>query len=707
MSVIVEDIPLPKIREDLQLIEASSAYDGSPTWNIFDPIRNRYYKIGWSAFQIISRWSVGTINTLIEKVNAETVCRVTEDDIKQFVTFLQGNGLTVLSPHGTIDDYIEQYEQSKKSWASQIVHNYLYFRIPLVKPDKFLKNTLSIVEPLYSKTFFYFIFLIGILGFYLVARQWDVFVNSFLYFFNLNGLVLYLISICFLKIFHELGHAYTATRYGTKVSTIGVAFLIMFPVLYTDVSDSWKIKSRKQRLHIGAAGMQIEIYIACIATLVWSFLDDGVFRSIVFLLATSSWLMSVAINLNPFMRFDGYYLLSDYWSVENLQGRAFKLGQWKLREILFGLGLPKPENLPKSTMNKMVFYAWFTWVYRFFLFLGIALLVYHFFIKLLGIVLFLIEIVWFILLPVYREISQWWGMKTNILKSRRFYIALALFINFLYVLFLPWSSTIRLPAIIESTENITIFSPVESQIVELAVSEGELIEKDQLLLKLDSPVLTEELAKTQKQIEALELKIKRLSSSKEGLKDIHVMLSSLDELNSKKIGLENEAELLNIYSPIKGKVIDVYDNLHTERWINQEIPLMNIIDEHDNQVVAFVSEKEISRIAIEQYGHFYPENIELSKFEVKINEIQTSNVKNLETDYVNHEFGGEIVTRNNSDKEKIPESATYKVVLEPTQPNLDFMHVLRGTVHVETKPISIYNRVKQQIFAVFIRETGF
>ena len=73
------------------------------------------------------------------------------------------------------------------------------------------------------------------------------------------------------------------------------------------------------------------------------------------------------------MRFDGYYAFSDAIGVENLQQRAFALGRWQLRRTLFGLDDPVPEPLPRHRARLLIGYAWGTWIYRFFLFLGIAL----------------------------------------------------------------------------------------------------------------------------------------------------------------------------------------------------------------------------------------------------------------------------------------------------------------------------------------------
>lgn len=707
MNIVFEDLTLPSIREDLQLLQGPVAFDGSPTWNIFDPIRNRYFRIGWIAFELLSRWSSENVLTLLKKIKEETVCQVTKEDVKEFITFLYSNGLTIAPASGYSRDYYEQHLNSSKNWLSWIIQNYLFIRIPLVKPDRFLRSTLFLLEPLFSRTFFYSVIALGVIGLYLVTRQWDTFANSFLYFFNLNGFLLYFVALFFLKIFHELGHAYTATRYGCKISTIGIAFLVMFPVLYTDTSDAWKLNSQKKKLYIGFAGMMTELYIACIATFIWAFLPDGITRSIVFILATSSWIISLTINLNPFMRFDGYYLLSDFWNIENLQHRAFRLGKWRLRELLFALGLPKPENIEQKTEKKLVWYAWATWLYRFFLFLGIALLVYHFFFKLLGIILFIVEIVWFILLPIFKELNVWWDMRQDIVVSKRFYSVVFISLFLIGMLFIPWNSTIRIPAILESTENIQVYTPVRSQIVEIMVEEGDNVTQAQTIMRLDSPILTEELNRVNKQFQATETKINRLAANREDLANIHVHLSHLEELTSKRNGLLEKNKQLNIVSPINGKVIDISDNVHSGRWINQTTPLMNIIDDTSNHVIAFLEETDISRVSRNQSGEFYPENPQYETIAVEVADIEQSNVKNLENYYFHHQYGGDIATRQNDDGQYVPENTIYKVLLTPVDNSLDSTFVIRGTVHIEGESQSLANRISNLVLTVLIRETGF
>ncbi len=707
MNAIVQDFPLPELREDLQLLEGPCASDGSPSWNIFDSIRNRYFRIGWPAFQLLSRWSVGTVNKLIKIITEETTFRVTENDVDDLIKFLYANSLTVSSPNNNSQDYVEQYQSTKKNWLVWLIQNYLFVRIPLVKPNQFLQSTIQYIEPIFSKKVAYCILSLGLIGFYLVAREWDTFVTSFLYFFNFSGFFAYVVTLVFIKILHELGHAYTATRYGCKVSTMGVAFLVMFPVLYTDTSDAWKLTSRKKRLHIGIAGITVEMYIASIATFVWAFLPDGILKSMAFLLATSSWLLSLSINLNPFMRFDGYYILSDLWGIENLQTRAFEFGRWKIRELLFALNKPAPEKLQSHTINKLVLYAWGTWIYRFFLFLGIALLVYYFFFKVLGIILFITEIVWFILMPVFKEIKNWWGMRTEIIHSKRFYFVLLIFIGSLILLFIPWDTKITVPAILESKENIVVYSPVRAKIKSILVSKGQVVEKDQLLLSLESPVLNEELDKVSKQIEYIQLRLKRLAASREDLANIHVILSKLEKLNSKQEGLIKQSRLLEIYSPIKGKLISISNNLHAGLWINQKTALFNIIDDSEQHIVAMISESDIFRVQKQQDAIFYPDDPERKSIRAEIIEIEQSNIKNLKEPYFIFKYGGDIVIREKSDGTSVPESGIYRVILQPKGSNSEFEFVIKGVVRVEGDVKSIFQRASDLIAAVFIRESGF
>ena len=80
-NVANHPVSLPRLREDLQLLKGPTAFDGSPTWNIYDPVCNKYFRIGWTVFQLISRWKLGNTRVLLEGIKNETTAQVKEEDV--------------------------------------------------------------------------------------------------------------------------------------------------------------------------------------------------------------------------------------------------------------------------------------------------------------------------------------------------------------------------------------------------------------------------------------------------------------------------------------------------------------------------------------------------------------------------------------------------------------------------------------------------
>jgi putative peptide zinc metalloprotease protein len=110
----------------------------------------------------------------------------------------------------------------------------------------------------------------------------------------------------FVKVFHELGHAYTATRYGCRVPTMGIAMIVMVPMLYSDTSDAWKLTSRRQRAATAPPDGR-RMRAGRLAIFAWNFrrrrgAEPGVYRG------DHESMVGAAIS-GAFMRFDGYFVL--------------------------------------------------------------------------------------------------------------------------------------------------------------------------------------------------------------------------------------------------------------------------------------------------------------------------------------------------------------------------------------------------------------
>lgn len=705
--------PLPKLRSDLSLLPGARSSSGEPRWLIYDPVRHRYFEISETAFELLSVWSDNPRHSLKRKVNENfnrSDCEI-ESAIDDLIHFITANSLTDEPPGGDSRAYLEQSRNASRSLFMTSLHGYLFIRFPILRPSRFLAATLPIVAPLFSRTAFFITLACGLAGLYLVSRQWDTFLHTFLHFFSIEGALLYGLSLVLIKTLHELAHAYTATRYGVRVPTMGVALMVMFPVLYTDVTDAWRLRCKKQQLAIAGAGIVMELAIACFATLAWALLPDGPFRSIAFTLAASSWILSLAVNLNPLMRFDGYYLLADLWGISNLQTRSFAIGRWWLRETLFGLGHPPPDRFNSKTRNLLVFYALSTWVYRLILFIGIALIVYHFFFKALGVLLFITEIVFFIALPILREISAWWVFRKDIMSSRRTALTAAVLTVLIALSVIPWSSSVVVPAILESSREVAIFPPAPAKLTALHVMDGDFVAKGQILARLGSPNLEHRLHQTQQKINLAKLRLARTASGDEERSNTAIILRELHALNEELEGHNRELERLTLRAPLAGQVRDLHKLLHPGRWLNNRELIARIVDTSDSQLRGTLAEDDLWRIDVGSSGTFIPDDPMRDAHQVVLTDWAVTGESELSIAYLASIFGGQVAVEKDSSGNLKPRGGIHTVRFSSnasTQSHPTMISkVVRGVIHLNGRPESFAATAWRQIMRVVVRETNF
>src|SRR5712691_5367451 len=162
---------LPPLREDLRLYPGSPQADGSPTWRILDPVRNSFFEIGWLEFELLARWREHTdAASLIARVGAETPLRPTLEEIQELIAFLASQQL--LTPASAVAQQAlsRRLHASRHAWYQDLLHHYLFFRLPLFRPDAFLSRTVALTDIFFTRGFV--VLLLALLGLdlYLVSR---------------------------------------------------------------------------------------------------------------------------------------------------------------------------------------------------------------------------------------------------------------------------------------------------------------------------------------------------------------------------------------------------------------------------------------------------------------------------------------------------------------------------------------------------------
>jgi putative peptide zinc metalloprotease protein len=697
---------VPPLREELVLHEGPPGADGAPTWTLEDPARARFFRIGWAEVEMLARWEAGDPVAIAAAVSRETTLELDPADVEAFVRFLAGANLIQVRGPEANARLVAQRAAARTNWLMAALKNYLFIRIPLVRPDRFLDATLPLAAPFFGPLFRFATIAAGALGLALVLRQWEAFTTTFLHLFSWEGALAVGLALVSAKLLHELGHAYAAKREGLPVPTMGVALMVLYPVLYTDTTAAWRLTKRRARLRIGYAGMAIELALASWMTLAWSFLPDGPLRTAAFVLATTTWIMTLAVNLNPFMRFDGYFLLSDLIDAPNLQDRAFRYARWRLREALFGFGEPAPEPLPRGRARLFVGYAIATWIYRFFLFLGIALLVYHLFFKLLGLLLMVVELAWFIGRPIWLELVEW-TKRREAYRLNRHTFATGLGAAALVVLaIVPWSSAVTAPALYRAERQAQIYAPAGARLESVAAAHGAQVAAGDPLFVFASPDMAHRLAEVERRIAVLRWRASvEIGAGVEGASR-DVIFSELQGAVAERAALTRLAERLAVTAPIAGRIVDLAEDARPGSWTPEGEWLATLAAPEGGLVEAYVREADLARLVPGADATFYPEAPGRAPVDLTVLEIAATATRRLEhAPELASDFGGGLPAYQR-EGEIVPDEAIYRVTLAPKDGGAPDL-ALRGKVRLEGAAQSLAARAWRAALAVFVRESGF
>jgi len=127
-------------------------------------------------------------------------------------------------------------------------------------------------------------------------------------------LIIFLLTVASL-LFHEFGHA-SACRYsGAVPGKIGCGIFLIWPSLYTDVTDVYRI-GKTGRLRTGLGGVYFNVLFMLVLTAGYLITGQSFLLAAVYLAH-----FEVLEQLMPAVRLDGYYILGDLAGVPDLYGK--------------------------------------------------------------------------------------------------------------------------------------------------------------------------------------------------------------------------------------------------------------------------------------------------------------------------------------------------------------------------------------------------
>ena len=701
----VEQLPVLRAGLDLQTVQFDKT--GQPGWTLYDSVKGKYYRLGWLEFELLSRWQCGVPSVLLEQTNAQTTMRVNKGHLDALLTMLKNNELVEPASDEDWEKLANNANRPDRAiWKSAFSFT-MFYRRPLVNPDGFLTAFDRLLTPVYShKRLLLTVWsILAVLALNGIATHWFEFKNTFSQFMTVDGFLLFALVLVAINALHEIGHGLAAKHFNCRVTEMGIALIFMLPVCYCDTSDTWRLGDHKKRLIVSAGGLIIELLIATIACLFWLVLPDGVLRTCAFFLAVTSLGTTLFINLNPFMKFDGYYLLADALRVDNLQKKSFANFRWQLRQWFTGCAGEKPYRTPESSDKVMSSYAVCTWIYRLILYLGICWFVYQFWFKALGLVLMAGVFVTMMVMPVAKEIVQYFSLVKKNGLSSRFITTVAIIFSLIAILFVPLPRKVSTPAVLSSHSAAKLFAPTSALVGEVLFQHGDVVRAGQKLLVMQSPELLYEQESLQLRLDTL--KRRKLLETNQPNNDAGNRISVFD-INALQASLQEVDQKINdltLVAPVNGTVTELPSWLRPGVWVKPNTVLAELVSKSDVEVRAYIPAAKHSLVSNDT-AMFYS-NADSNRLELGTEHIGEANIEHLDDKALALVNGGEIAVSASDNNELETLQGWHLAILTPTDKEFSINKERTGYVMFPATAKSLAKSAFDRLYGVVIRESGF
>ncbi|MDB5351134.1 MAG: multidrug resistance efflux pump [Planctomycetota bacterium] len=689
-----------KLRPDL--VVQPQFYEGMTHYVIKDPIALKYFRFKVEEYFLLQQFDGK--NTLQDvKRSFERKYRpqtISVDDLIRFASQLHEAGIAQIDTPEQGKVLIQRRRKNKWKRVWQFLANILYIKIPIIDPERMLTGMYPYFRWIYTRYFITFSVSVMLAALTLVVTQWADFYSKlpeFQSFFNWYTIVYFWCSLGIVKVIHEFGHGLTAKHFGGEVHEMGMLFLVLTPALYCDVTDSWLLPSKWKRIWISAAGIYVECFLAALATFVWFNTQPGLLNSLMLATMFICSVNTILFNANPLLRYDGYYVMSDWLEIPNLRIKSTQFFLYLFQEKVLGLELPVQNYMPRSRRFLFVTYAVASYIYRWVVTFSILFFLNQFLkpyrLTSISRMLAISSLIPLIGMPLFQmaKFVNSPGRMRKVKKARAagfFAVAAAIIAG---ILLIPTPLRVQGTLVLTAAEPAEIYPEVEGQVVKYYVRDGEPVKKGERLIELSNkPKIRERVALTE-QVDVNHAKFETYSKSlsisdRQLAQQFKANAESLDPTVTK---VNEQIAKLTLYAPRDGFALGMPHPETTGQWLKpggkaicevgdpRKLEAHLILDQSDVDLVRLDNDVSKPKAWIKIYG----------KSEVTMRSY-VEQVAKKNRDEVPPELsnlaGGEIATKPDQKTGTAkPLNAVYEVIIPIDNESLALQPGLRGFAKID------------------------
>jgi putative peptide zinc metalloprotease protein len=589
----------PRLRATAQI--SRQFYRGDRWYVVRDPAGNQFHRLSDAAYKFVGlldgRRTVGEAWELVGGQLEDDA--PTQPEVIQILSQLFSANLveTDISPDATV--LLRRHKKQMQRKMQGRLMNVLFPRIPVWDPNRFLTRWMPVVKPFLSKAGAILWIVMVISAVAALVPHWTELKTAASDSIDPANWFYLWLTFVLIKFIHELGHAFTCRRFGGEVHEMGIMFLVMVPTPYVDASTAWAFPNKWARMLVGAGGMMVELFFASIMAFVWLATKDS--HTIVSQLSYNAMLIAsvttVIFNANPLLRYDGYYMLSDFWEIPNLQQKSKDYAMGLLKRHVFRVKSQQPLP-PPFQRAQLFFYALASGAYR--MFVGIAIIIMVAFkIPVLGYLMAIGGVVTWLGVPIYK-ISKYLAIDPELHRKRTPAIAFTLGVAVALVVLIgliPFPVNVDATGMVEPSQKFVLNVLTPGFVQSIAAKDGQLLKKGDVILVCSDDQLDSQIAQQHAKIASAEDARQAASVSDQAQREIEE--ETIKALQGQLDDLLRHKDEQTIRAPIDGYLVAPKLADDVGRWLPRGEEVATVAQLQNLEIDGVLDQRE-GQLAINQ-----------------------------------------------------------------------------------------------------------
>jgi len=562
-----------------------------------DPLSNQFFRLRPEAYEFVGRLRPDKTVEQVWQECLELFPRTApgQEAVVNLLAQLYHGGLLHYELAPDTEQLFQRYKKRRQAELGFRWLNIMFMRFPLLDPDRFLVRTLPLVGKLISPIGALLWLAVVGWGIKVVIDNFPALRDQSQGVLDPGNLFWLYTGLVIVKTLHEFGHAYFCRHYGGEVHQMGVMLMIFTPVPFMDATSSWGFRKKRHRILVGLAGMIVEFFVAALAALVWSRTAPGVIHSVTFNIMFVASVSTLLFNVNPLMRFDGYYILSDWLEIPNLNQRSTGQLRYLAERHLLGVKAAQSQAHSKSEAWWLVVYGVAALIYRTIVFAGIVWFIADKWL-LLGMAMAVACVLAWLCVPVVK-LTQYLAASPRLDRNRPRAIAVVAVCAagiFAFLQFVPLPYHFRASGVLQARQWSQAITDASGEVAEILAAPGQRVAAGQPLVRLENQELALRMAEARAVFQEVEARwraaVQRDAAS---LKPLASRRESARLLIER---LETEQKNLIVRARHEGIWVAPGVEDFRKRWLKRGTPLGLVVDPRSFEFSATVLQEDVDRI---------------------------------------------------------------------------------------------------------------